>query len=177
MGKITFILGGARSGKSSFALGLAKKCKKKAAFVATCQPLDKEMKQRIALHKKMRPKHWQTFEAAKDIIPVLKKIDSSFGCVVIDCLTLLVSNLLLAKHTPKKIEDRIKEMIRCLKKNKSRTIIVSNEVGLGIVPENKLARDFRDIAGRVNQVVAGVSDAVFFMVAGIPTKIKGGRRG
>jgi adenosylcobinamide kinase/adenosylcobinamide-phosphate guanylyltransferase len=172
MGKITFVVGGARSGKSTYALTAAKKSKRKVAFIATCQPLDKEMECRIALHKKSRPLHWHTFEEAKDVDAVVKDICNKFGCVVIDCLTLMVSNLILSGCGRKVIEDKITRLIGCLKKSKGRAIIVSNEVGLGIVPVNKLARDFRDIAGSVNQIMAKESDEVIFMVSGLPWRIK-----
>ena len=92
MGKITLILGGARSGKSSYALNLAKKYKK-VAFIATCQGLDKEMRERIRLHKESRPKHWKTFEEPKELVKLIGKLNNSFDCILIDCLTLLVSNL------------------------------------------------------------------------------------
>lgn len=171
MGKITFILGGARSGKSTYALKLAKKYKK-VAFIATCKPLDLEMRRRIKLHKKIRPAHWQTFEPTQDIPLLLKKISSKFEVIIIDCLTLLVSNLLLRGLKEGAVEEKIEEMLSMLKRLKSSSIIVSNEVGLGIVPKNKLARDFRDIAGRINQIVADKSGEVFFLVSGIPWRIK-----
>ncbi len=172
MGKITFILGGARSGKSSYALELAKKYKKRIAFIATCQPLDKEMRQRIQLHRKRRPLNWQTFEEAQKVSGLLKKIGNKFEIVLIDCLTLLLSNLLLKNFKEVSIENEIKEILSMLKKNQAKSIIVSNEVGLGIVPKNKLARDFRDIAGKMNQIVAQEADEVFFLVSGIPRRIK-----
>lgn len=172
MGKITLILGGARSGKSTYALILAKKHKQKAAFIATCQALDTEMKQRIKLHKNSRPADWQTFEEPYDILKVLKKIDSKFGCIIIDCLTLLVSNLILSNFKKDAIESKIKGIFDYLKKTGGRSIIVSNEVGLGIVPANILARNFRDIAGSVNQIAAMKADEVFFMLSAIPLKIK-----
>lgn len=172
MGKITFILGGAKSGKSTYALMLAKKRTQKAAFVATCQALDNEMKQRIRLHKKERPSDWQTFEEPYDILNVLKKIGGKFDCIIIDCLTLLVSNLILSKEKNSSIEIKITEIIKYLKKIRASAIIVSNEVGLGIVPANRLARNFRDIAGSVNRIVSRDADEVLFMVAGIPLKIK-----
>lgn len=172
MGKITFILGGARSGKSTYALDLAKKRAQKTVFIATCQALDKEMKQRIELHKKSRPADWQTFEEPYDVVKVLKKIGDKFDCIVIDCLTLWVSNLMLSKNTSDSIETMIAEIIAHLKKTKSISIIVSNEVGLGIVPVNRLARDFRDIAGVVNRIAASQADEVVFMVSGIPLRVK-----
>jgi len=169
--KITFILGGARSGKSTYALGLAKKCRK-VAFIATCQPLDKEMKERIRLHKETRPKHWKTFEEPKDAEILLEKIGNEFDCIVIDCLTLLVSNLILGGHKEKNILEKIKAIAANLRKKKAKIIIVSNEVGLGIVPANRLGRDFRDIAGKVNQMVAKIADEVLFVVSGMPMKMK-----
>jgi len=171
MGKITFILGGARSGKSTYALNLAKK-RKKVAFIATCQGLDQEMQARIKLHKKTRPFHWQTFEEPQKTSELLSKISGKFEVILIDCLTLLVSNLMLKGVKDKAIKKEITKVLAALKKIKADTIIVSNEVGLGIVPENKLARDFRDLAGKINQIVAAESDEVFFMVSGIPWRVK-----
>lgn len=172
MGKIIYISGGARSGKSSFALTLASRMAGRTAFVATCEPLDKEMKKRIGAHKKSRPREWETFEAPLCVSLVLKNIKDAFGVVIIDCITLLVSNLLLKGHTEAFIEEEVRSMCRYLKKERVCGIIVSNEVGLGIVPENELARAFRDIAGRVNQVIAEESDEAFFMVSGLPLKVK-----
>ena len=172
MAKITFIVGGARSGKSRFALKLTQQKSKKVAFIATCLPLDLEMNKRISIHRKSRPAHWQTFEEPKDLVLVLKKIGSQFDTIIIDCLTLWVSNLLLKGKKEIFIENKINQILMLLKKNRSRSIIVSNEVGLGIVPNSKMGRAFRDIAGRINQIVADKSDEVFFMVSGIPWRIK-----
>lgn len=166
------VLGGARSGKSSHALELAKKYKK-VAFVATCLGLDKEMRQRIRMHQNSRPKHWKTFEEPKDLAGVLIKMNSGFDCIVIDCLTLLVSNLLLSGKSQDQICKIINDTLSVLKKKRERIILVSNEVGLGLVPTNKLGREFRDIAGRINQLAAKNSSEVFFMVSGLPWKIKG----
>jgi adenosylcobinamide kinase/adenosylcobinamide-phosphate guanylyltransferase len=171
MSKITFILGGARSGKSTHALELAKKYKQ-VAFIATCQALDIEMEQRIGLHRKNRPQHWKTFEEEKDIALALKKTGNKFDCIIIDCLTLLISNLLLSGSSENLIEDKINKTIPIIRKLKGKVIIVSNEVGLGIVPNTRLGRDFRDIAGKINQIVAKNSDEVFFMISGIPWRIK-----
>lgn len=172
MGKITFILGGARSGKSQHALRLADDKRARVAFIATCLPLDEEMKERVELHKKKRPASWKTFEETLDIPALLKQIGHNFDIIIIDCLTLWVSNLLLKESKKEVVENKVDEMMDALKDIKGDSIIVSNEVGLGIVPENKLARDFRDVAGRANQIVAGKSKEVFFMIAGLPSKIK-----
>lgn len=175
MKNMTFILGGARSGKSTYALELARK-HRKVAFIATCEGLDAEMIKRIKTHKESRPRHWQTFEEAKDVAGMLESMDKRFDCIVIDCLTLLVSNLLLAKASHKAIEAKVSRMLENLRKKKCRAIIVSNEVGLGLVPVNKLAREFRDIAGKINQAVAKEADEVFFMASGLPCRIKGKAR-
>ncbi|MFH0702625.1 MAG: bifunctional adenosylcobinamide kinase/adenosylcobinamide-phosphate guanylyltransferase [bacterium] len=174
MGKITFIIGGARSGKSSYAVKLAKDSFKKAAFVATCPYYDEETKERIEQHIKERPSEWQTFEEFRNLAPLLENIDSqhNFDIVIIDCLTLFISNLLLDKAEEAFIKERIAQMLQALKNTKYDSILVANEVGLSIVPENQLARKFRDIAGRVNQLVAQTADHAIFMVAGMPLKLK-----
>lgn len=171
MGKIVFILGGARSGKSAYALELAKK-HKRVAFIATCQALDKEMASRIELHKKSRPKHWDTLEEPKDIKAIVGKVKDKYDCIIIDCLTLFISNLLLSGSSKAAIEKIINDLIPALKRINCMVIIVSNEVGMGIVPDNKLSRDFRDISGRVNQIVAREAGKVILTAAGLPLKIK-----
>jgi len=177
MGKIIFILGGARSGKSSYAVKLAK-AGKKVAFIATCIPKDKDMQKRIELHKKHQPSNWHIFEEPNDIASLvrLKKVGSKFDIIVIDCLTLFVSNLLLQGLKGEFVEDKINEMVKSLKSAKYKSIIVSNEVGLGVHPRTELGRKFRDLAGRVNQMVAKKSDSVFFMISGLPLKVKGKKR-
>lgn len=172
MARVTFILGGARSGKSKYALELAKNNGRKVIFIATASPQDKEMEKRIRLHKKSRPAHWQTLENPKDIAESLKKIGAEYDIILIDCLTLIVSNFMLDGLKENAIRNKIAAMLNSAKRNKAQVIIVSNEVGLGIVPENKLARDFRDIAGRVNQIVAAKSDEAYFMVSGMPLRLK-----
>lgn len=169
--KITFIIGGARSGKSEYALSLASKAKN-VAFIATGQALDGEMAGRIKLHKKARPKNWQTFEEPANVSSLLKNIPSGYDMVIIDCMTLLVSNLLLKKIDAGAIEKEAASMMNELNRRRGKAIVVSNEVGLGIVPGNKLSRNFRDIAGRVNRIVAEKSARVVFVVSGIPWRIK-----
>lgn len=172
MNKIVYICGGARSGKSSFALMLAKKKKGRVAFIATGEPKDKEMKERIAQHRLNRPKTWTTFEEPAELAGLINRLGTRFQVILIDCLTLWVSNLLLEKTSHETIAQEAARLIGALRKTKATAIIVTNEVGLGIVPNNRLARDFRDIAGRVNQLIASESDEVYFMISGIATKIK-----
>ncbi len=173
MGKIILILGGARSGKSTYALTLAKKSRQKVAFIATCQALDAEMAERIRLHKIKRPKTWQTFEEPYNLSGVLGETGNKFQVVLLDCLTLFVSNLMLKGKKEGDILNEVGGILALLKKACKKAIIVSNEVGLGIVPNSRLGRNFRDVAGKANQLVAANSDQVFFMISGIPVKIKG----
>lgn len=172
MGKTIFILGGSRSGKSRFAIELAKKKAKKIAFIATGEAKDSEMKERILLHRRKRPDTWKTFEEPRNVLGLLEKIEDSFEVIMIDCLTLLISNFILKGRKDKNIAEEINKILAVLKKHKALSIIISNEVGLGIVPGNQLARRFRDIAGRTNQLVAQKSNEVYFMVSGIPWRIK-----
>ncbi len=174
--KCIFILGGARSGKSLFAQELAKKQSKKVLFVATGEALDEEMQARISQHKKVRPRSWRTLEIPLNIG---KHIEKQFGdaeVVIIDCLTLLISNLLGNKLDYPQVEKQamaeISQLIACMDRLDASFIIVSNEVGLGLVPETKLGRFYRDLLGKVNQILAQHADEVYFMVAGIPAKVK-----
>ena len=142
------------------------------AFIATGDPFDGEMKQRIGLHRKERPPHWETFEEAWNVSSVVDRLGARFDWIVVDCLTLLVSNMLLKKFKAERVEAEVERLAQVMGKNKARCILVSNEVGLGIVPANALARHFRDVAGRVNQKVAARADRVVFMISGIPWRIK-----
>ncbi|MEW6067676.1 MAG: bifunctional adenosylcobinamide kinase/adenosylcobinamide-phosphate guanylyltransferase [Nitrospirota bacterium] len=174
MNKIVFITGGARSGKSSFAIAEASKIKGKKAYIATAEAIDKEMKDRIKKHKKQRGDDWYTHEEPIKISGVIKKIKDGYSVIVLDCLTLWLSNIM---HTNLEIETEIEHLISSLVTcHSSRVYIVSNEVGMGIVPENEMARRFRDYAGILNQKVAEVSDEAYMVVAGIPMKINYKRR-
>jgi len=168
MGKLTFILGGARAGKSGFALELAQKSGKKVTFIATATPLDSEMRERIKDHKKVRPRNWETIEITNNLD---KKIDQEKNRVIlIDCLTIYVSHLMNLNQD--KILSQVKKIIGAIKKSNSEVIVVSNEVGCGIVPNNKLGREYRDVLGKVNQMFAWAADEFYTMFAGIPINIK-----
>jgi len=177
--KIIFITGGARSGKSSFALQLANNYEgvhggdaispMRKAYIATAEALDEEMKERIEKHKRRRGDDWVTYEEPIKIPDVLKTIEGKYCAVVIDCLTLWLSNLMKADlNIETEIGHFISSLVTC---HSSLIFIVSNEVGMGIVPENEMARRFRDMAGILNQKMAEISDEVFIVVAGIPIKI------
>jgi adenosylcobinamide kinase/adenosylcobinamide-phosphate guanylyltransferase len=174
--KIIFIIGGARSGKSSFALKEASGIPGKKAYVATAEALDEEMRNRIAQHKKIRGKDWDTYEEPIKIAGLIRQIGRRYNVLVIDCLTLWVSNLM---HAGLPLADAAEELRKVLidvpagRQADSLIYIISNEVGSGIVPENEMARKFRDMQGMLNQEIAEAADEVYAVVAGIPLKIKG----
>ncbi|OGW75190.1 MAG: bifunctional adenosylcobinamide kinase/adenosylcobinamide-phosphate guanylyltransferase [Omnitrophica bacterium RBG_13_46_9] len=176
MREFIFIVGGARSGKSRYAQGLAKKIGKKIAFIATCIPGDSEMRERVRLHKKKRPRHWKVIEEPMDVKFALSKLKNRSDVVVIDCLGLFISNLLSAGLSENMITKKIASLASFLSKAEFTSIVVSNEVGGGIVPENALARKFRDLTGLANQVMARKADTVIFMQSGVPLRIKKGAR-
>lgn len=208
MKKIILILGGARSGKSHHAVELAREINKRTVFLATMEFIDDEMKERIKLHKQNRPAEWQTVEEGKNVDKILFNLKGLCDVVIIDCLTNLVSNLLLElddinhvksevsnsdmqtqnqtlnstatsplrdpvrDNVVNKVKERIKEILDIIAQMDITVIIVSNEVGCGIVPETPLGRKFRDIAGMANNLVAKHADEVYLLTAGIPMRIK-----
>jgi adenosylcobinamide kinase/adenosylcobinamide-phosphate guanylyltransferase len=167
------ILGGARSGKSQFAEKMATG---KVAYVATSEALDDEMRERIRKHQARRPKNWRTFEQPLDIDKLVPKLADEFDGIIIDCATLYVTNIFLGQETGPATEGdvlaAVERLIKACSGARATVIIVSNEVGSGIVPENAMARQFRDIMGFANQRLAAAADEVYFTVAGIPMKIK-----
>jgi adenosylcobinamide kinase/adenosylcobinamide-phosphate guanylyltransferase len=177
--KSILITGGARSGKSRMAQELARKAGGPVLFVATAEAGDEEMKQRIEAHRKNRPADWTTLEVKTHIG---RKITANIGrtkTVVIDCITLLVNNIFQqhegiedALILEEAVEAEIKELISCIKHSSARFIIVTNEVGLGIVPADRVSRLYRDLLGKANQMLAEHTDEVIFMVAGIPVTVK-----
>lgn len=173
MAKITFILGGARSGKSSYAVELAKSLKNETAFIATCILPDHEMKKRIKEHQTLRPRHWRLIEESRGISSVLQEMRDKYKIILIDCLGLWISNLLSEDLTDKKIKAEIAHLIKVILKLNIQIILVSNEVGSGIIPDNLLARRFRDLVGQANQMIAKIADEVILMQSGIPLEIKG----
>ena len=169
-------MGGARSGKSQFAQHLASELSKRVLFVATGEAGDEEMRLRIEEHKKSRPGTWRTLESTVKVGGKIQEQIGNADVVLIDCITLLVSNLLVGKGDDKAKEKRltaeIDQLIDCIDKLEATFIIVSNDVGLGLVPENRLGRLYRDLLGRVNQLLARRADEVYVMVAGIPIEVK-----
>jgi adenosylcobinamide kinase / adenosylcobinamide-phosphate guanylyltransferase len=167
-GLITLVLGGARSGKSRYAEWLIMTYPQPWIYLATAEAQDEEMVERIALHRARRGADWQTIEAPHDLAGALRAATPS-AAVLIDCLTLWLSNLL---ERDSDVDAQIAELQEAVTERKSPTVIVSNEVGLGIVPENALARRFRDLQGNLNQRLAAQADRVIVMVAGIAAAVK-----
>jgi len=171
--RVALILGGARSGKSRYGLGLAARCPAPRLFVATCEPRDAEMEARIAAHQRERGSDWITEEVPLELAATLDAAQDSYGVILVDCLTMWVSNLLLQDGIPKGgIQTTCENLVESLQKTATPTILISNEVGWGIVPENPLAREFRDQAGWLHQRLAQVADLVVLMVAGVPLLVK-----
>lgn len=168
MEKSTLILGGARSGKTRRALRLAQHFEKRI-YIATAQARDDEMAERITKHQAERGAAWTTCEAPLDLATPISAIEDDGIVAVIDCLTLWLSNLMLAERN---IEHETAQLVKAIATAKCPLIFVSNEVGLGIVPETKLARTFRDAQGRLNQEIASVADSVEFVAAGLPLRLK-----
>jgi adenosylcobinamide kinase / adenosylcobinamide-phosphate guanylyltransferase len=172
--ELVVIMGGARSGKSSFAQRLAKSISGKVLFLATAQAGDDEMAERIARHKASRPATWHTVEEPLGLASILQKEAASSDVVIIDCLTLWLNNLLLKQGGASETEvlGQVDSLLDVYQKGYASYIVVSGEVGLGLVPPYPLGRLYRDILGWMNQKVASRADKVFLMVAGIPLELK-----
>jgi adenosylcobinamide kinase/adenosylcobinamide-phosphate guanylyltransferase len=173
---IILILGGARSGKSYYAQQLAGEFGGKVLFVATSEALDEEMQARIAEHKKNRPRDWRTLEITTGIGKKLARQIGDADVVIIDCITLLISNLLRGKpdypEAGKIVKSEINQLIDAMDRLDASFVIVSNEVGMGLVPDNKLGRIYRDLLGKANQLLASHATEVYLMVACLPVQVK-----
>ena len=163
------ITGGTRSGKSIVAENLILTYKKKPVYIATAKIFDNEMAKRISKHKDRRSQLWIEYEAYTNLVEVINKTDH-LGPRLVDCLTMWLNNLIFEKIDWK---SEVLRLVECLVKQKQPIILVTNEVGSGIIPENKLARQFSDIVGETNSIIARNVDAVFLVVSGVSLKIKG----
>ncbi|MBB2672105.1 bifunctional adenosylcobinamide kinase/adenosylcobinamide-phosphate guanylyltransferase [Rhizobium sp. M10] len=166
----TLVLGGARSGKSRFAENLVTSSGLGCHYVATGRAWDEEMQARIDQHRADRGPSWTTHEEPLDLVGKLAAIDGEDRVVLIDCLTLWVTNLMMEERD---MAAEFAGLVDFVGQAKARLVFVSNEVGLGIVPENRMARDFRDHAGRLHQMIAAKAAEVYFIAAGLPLKMKG----
>ncbi len=181
--KTVLLIGGARSGKSSYAEEMARQIGGEVLFVATAEARDDEMHRRIEVHKKSRPAHWHTLETPCKVGNYIASDNRAYKVVVLDCVTLLVNNI-LCQHmvengddvNEKAVEDdvkaEIKAIIDCMQKSPATYILVTNEVGEGIIPLGASTRIYRDVLGRANQMLARAVDEVYLMVAGIPLRVK-----
>jgi len=167
---VTLILGGARSGKSVLGENLIAASGLEPVYIATSQAHDAEMRARVGQHKARRGPEWSTIEEPDDLEGVLKREARACRAVLVDCLTLWVTNLMMAEAD---IAARAKSLCATLETIESPVVLISNEVGLGIVPDNAMARAFRDHAGRLHQDIAATADTVYFVAAGLPLKMKG----
>lgn len=185
--KCILIVGGARSGKSRFAQETASSLGQSVLFVATAEALDEEMRQRIEEHKRTRPSGWRTLEAPYDVGRRIRDEAGSAQVVIVDCLTLLMSNLIGrcggdSEHVDTdlfaaRLSSEIEELVDSINSVQASFIVVSNEVGMGLVPGSSLGRLYRDHLGKANQDLAQRADLVYFMVAGIPMVVKGTTEG
>lgn len=185
MSNIILVTGGARSGKSSFAESLCIKQDNKTAYIATSVAFDDEMKNRVKKHQESRPKSWKTYEVYKDIYSIVEELNKNHDTVIMDCVTLMVNNLMFThgievdeatseelNELENYIREQITKLLEAVKKTNLYFVIVTNEIGMGIVPENKLSRIYGDFVGRANQLIANYSNEVYFVVSGIPMKVK-----
>ena len=181
MGKVILILGGARSGKTRYAMQLAREVSGdgEVVYLATAEAKGEEMAERIRQHRQDRPSDWRTVEVPRRVASALEELGAETAAVIVDCITLWITNLLLAEGGEKAaacvervILSEVETLGRVAREAKAHVLLVSNEVGLGVVPPTRLGRNFRDIAGRTNQVLAHAADEVYVMWAGLPQRIK-----
>lgn len=185
MGKIIYVSGGSRSGKSFFSEKYIKQKYSKKIYLATAIPFDDEMKDRIEKHKKQRGKNWKTIEKYKNLSAILKKHISGYDVILLDCLSNLITNYMFDSkltwenatsedidNIKKAILKEVNSLISFIRNNSIDILIVSNEVGMGIIPDYPLGRIFRDINGKFNQIVSETSDEAYFIVSGLSIKLK-----
>jgi adenosylcobinamide kinase / adenosylcobinamide-phosphate guanylyltransferase len=172
--RIILVTGGCRSGKSRFALNTAEQIAgDNRLFIATSQPLDDEMKERVKRHRQERGPGWRTVEAPVRLSEAVTGHHDSARVLLIDCITMWLTNLLLDESTSEKTDEYMENLKAAIIGSRCPVLLVTNEVGMGIVPENRLARKFRDLAGSINQTLAGLADQVVLVVSGIPLWVKG----
>jgi len=168
MGKVIFILGGVKSGKTQYVINQAKRKNPSVTYLATATAGDKEMKAKIEEHKKMRPKNWQTIEEPYDLLNGIRKITSKV--IIVDCINFWLANII--PKGEKEIIQQVNLFCHYLKNKNYLAYIVSNEVSMSLIPINKLGRKFQELLSKVNQIITQYADKVYLMVAGIPVRVK-----
>jgi adenosylcobinamide kinase / adenosylcobinamide-phosphate guanylyltransferase len=171
--KLILVTGGCRSGKSQFAQDYANRHFRRKLYLATCEALDEEMTKRIEDHKKRRGSDWQTVEEPTEIVKAIKEHANNMEVILLDCITLWLSNLLMRQKSDHEIMNEVSRLIDTFTQDPTSFIFVSNEVGMGIVPIEPLGRRFRDLSGMANQKIGEAVQMVVFMVSGIPAFLKG----
>ena len=174
MGKIILVTGGARSGKSKFAedytLSLRADASLPAIYIATSEAFDSEMEERVSLHRKRRGAEWKSVEEPLELAQILKETDNHLNQPrLVDCLTLWLNNLIFYQRN---IDTELATLIDMLDRQHADVVFVTNEIGMGVIPETKLGREFRDVAGSVNQTIANEVSQMYFIVSGQPMKVK-----
>jgi len=185
MSRLVLVTGGARSGKSSFAENIARCFGDNVLYVATSVPFDEEMRDRIKKHRQSRPSNWETLETYKDFDKLLPEAVGNKECVILDCITVMITNIMFEKEMDFDRVDaemsnnleaivriEVEKLIETGRKMDITLIMVTNEIGMGIVPDNAISRAFRDIAGRMNQLLAKACDEVYVCISGIPLRLK-----
>ncbi|PKN16609.1 MAG: bifunctional adenosylcobinamide kinase/adenosylcobinamide-phosphate guanylyltransferase [Deltaproteobacteria bacterium HGW-Deltaproteobacteria-23] len=172
MAKVTLVTGGARSGKSRFAESLAVQQGEPLLYIATAGFGDGEMKERITRHQERRGSTWQTIEEQYNLAAVLTGHDGWFKAILVDCVTLWLTNLLLKYEDKNAVLDEVRRTVSTLPSLKTPLFMVSNEVGMGIIPDNSLGRTFCDLSGEANEILAGAADEVYVTFSGLPLKLK-----
>jgi len=190
MGELIMVTGGSASGKSDFSEKLVKeldiKSESKVTYIATAEIHDDELEQRIIKHRERRPKHWKTVEACHDLVSPLKELVETEEIILLDSLTMFLSNKLLSSKIDDNaltdenalenlffhVSDEMDQCINLIKKGKATVVVVTDEVGWGIVPSNFLGRTFKDLVGKANQILGSNSDEAYLVISGLPQKIK-----
>jgi adenosyl cobinamide kinase/adenosyl cobinamide phosphate guanylyltransferase len=172
VGHLLLVTGGTRSGKSRYAVERARAWGSRVLYVATCQPADDEMRERVRRHQAERPRTWTTFEPGSRVVSVVREHGHNADGILLDCLTLYVSSLVMSGSGELEVMHQVDELCSALRKVGRPAAIVTNEVGWGVVPETPLGRLFRDAAGRANQVAARHAQEVVLMVSGLPLVVK-----
>ena len=185
MSNIVFVTGGAKSGKSAFAESLCIERNDKTGYIATSIPFDDEMKEKVRLHKERRPSNWITYEIYEDVFKIIENVSKECDTVMLDCITLMVNNLMfkydmnpqdLSNEELEKMDEYIfnqfEKLIEEIRKTELDFVFVTNEIGMGVIPANKLSRIYANTAGKINQYVASNSDEAYLVISGIPVKIK-----